>query len=184
MSVRIHSDGRARCGWLNDDPLYVKYHDDEWGNPITGDDAMFERLSLEGFQAGLSWLTILKRREGFREAFAGFEIAEVANFGLAEIESLVTNEAIIRHRGKIESTIKNARLSLELPGGLENLVLSHTPEGDRRGLTQSPESVALSKSLRKLGFGFVGPTTMHALMQATGMIRDHDDGCFKSSVVR
>jgi DNA-3-methyladenine glycosylase I len=184
MSVRIHDDGLARCSWLNDDPLYVRYHDEEWGNPIAGDDAMFERLSLEGFQAGLSWLTILKRREGFRSAFAGFEIHQVARFTERDVERLLQNEGIIRHRGKIESTINNARLALELPGGLEAFVLEHGPVVDRRGLTQSPESLALSKSLRKLGFGFVGPTTMHALMQATGMISDHDGECFLSSSVR
>jgi len=178
--ARVHEDGLARCGWLNDDPLYIAYHDHEWGTPLLGDDAMFERLSLEGFQAGLSWLTILKRRDGFREAFRGFEMTKVAAMTGADVERLLQFEGIIRHRGKIESTIKNARLALELPEGLERLVLSFAPTEDRRGLTLSPESTALSKALRKLGFGFVGPTTMHALMQATGMIRDHDQGCFKN----
>ncbi len=181
MAVRVHQDGLARCGWLNDDPLYVSYHDEEWGTPLSGDNAMFERLSLEGFQAGLSWLTILKRREGFRAAFAGFEIAKVAEFGDADVARLLTDEGIIRHRGKIETTIRNGRLALELDVGLERFILDFKPADDRRGLTQSPESVALSKALRKLGFGFVGPTTMHALMQASGMIADHSPGCYLSS---
>ena len=182
--ARLHADGLTRCSWLNDDPIYIDYHDHEWGTALTGDDAMFERLSLEGFQAGLSWLTILKRREGFREAFARFEISKVATFDSSDVDRLVQNEAIIRHRGKIESTIRNARLASELPRGLERFVLSFTPTESRRGLTQSTESQALSKALRKIGFGFVGPTTMHALMQATGMIEDHDPECFKNSAVR
>lgn len=180
MAVRVHEDGLARCGWLNDDPLYVSYHDTEWGNPLAGDNAMFERLSLEGFQAGLSWLTILKRREGFRSAFAGFEMAKVAEFGAADVARLLVDEGIIRHRGKIEATVNNARIALELEGGLEHFVLGFKPTEDRRGLTKSSESEALSKALRKLGFNFVGPTTMHALMQATGMINDHDAGCHKA----
>ena len=178
--VRIHPDGLARCGWLNDDPLYVKYHDEEWGQPIQGDDAMFERLSLEGFQAGLSWLTILKRREGFRRAFKNFEIREVAKFSDHDIERLVLDESIIRHRGKISAVVSNARLALELPQGLENLVKDFAPAEDRRGLTVCPESFALSKQLRKLGFAFVGPTTMHALMQAIGIVSDHELGCHKT----
>jgi len=141
---------------------------------------MFERLSLEGFQAGLSWLTILKRREGFRKAFHDFDLQRVATMSPKDVDRLLKFEGIIRHRGKIESTIKNANLALELDSGLEKFVLGFTPIEDRRGLTLSPESTALSKALRKLGFGFVGPTTMHALMQATGMIADHDLDCFKS----
>lgn len=177
MSVRVHADGLARCGWLNDDVTYIDYHDNEWGTPLAGDNAMFERLSLEGFQAGLSWLTILKRREGFRAAFADFEMARVAEFTEEDVARLLLDEGIIRHRGKIEATIKNARLALELDSGLERFILAFQPRTDRRGLTVSPESEALSKALRKLGFSFVGPTTMHALMQATGMIQDHEAGC-------
>ena len=180
--ARVHADGLARCSWLNDDELYVDYHDNEWGTPLSGDDAMFERLSLEGFQAGLSWLTILKRREGFREAFYGFNIERVAQMTPADVDRLLQYDGIIRHRGKIESTIKNANLALNLDGGLEAFVLNFAPSVDRRGLTISEESTALSKALRKLGFGFVGPTTMHALMQATGMVADHDPGCFKNSL--
>ena len=178
--ARVHEDGLVRCGWLNNDQLYIDYHDNEWGTPLSGDNAMFERLSLEGFQAGLSWLTILKRREGFRQAFHGFDLERVATMSPKDVDRLLQFDGIIRHRGKIESTIKNANLALELDGGLEKFVLSFAPIEDRRGLTLSPESTALSKALRKLGFGFVGPTTMHALMQATGMIADHDLDCFKS----
>ena len=127
-----------------------------------------------------SWLTILKRREGFRAAFAGFEMAKVAEFGAADVDRLLVDEGIIRHRGKIEATVNNARIALELEGGLERFVLGFKPTENRRGLTKSPESEALSKALRKLGFNFVGPTTMHALMQATGMINDHDVDCFKN----
>ena len=178
--ARVHADGLARCEWLNNDPLYIDYHDNEWGTPLSGDNAMFERLSLEGFQAGLSWLTILKRREGFRKAFHDFDLQRVATMSPKDVDRLLKFEGIIRHRGKIESTIKNANLALELDSGLEKFVLGFTPIEDRRGLTLSPESTALSKALRKLGFGFVGPTTMHAFMQATGMIADHDLDCFKS----
>ncbi len=168
-----------RCSWVTSDEIYIEYHDTEWGSPITGDDAMFERMSLEGFQAGLSWLTILKRREGFREAFHGFEIAKVAKMTNHDVERLLQNEGIIRHRGKIEAVINNAKRAQELEGGIEAFVRSFTPTVDRRNLTKSPESEELSKALRKLGFNFVGPTTMHALMQAIGMVEDHSDGCFR-----
>jgi DNA-3-methyladenine glycosylase I len=168
-----------RCGWVTSDEIYIEYHDTEWGSPITGDDAMFERLSLEGFQAGLSWLTILKRREGFREAFHGFEIAKVAKMTNQDVESLLQNEGIIRHRGKIAAVINNAKIAKELDGGIEAFVRTFTPTEDRRNLTKSPESEAMSKALRKLGFNFVGPTTMHALMQAIGMVEDHTEGCFR-----
>jgi DNA-3-methyladenine glycosylase I len=181
MTVRVHADGLDRCGWLNDGELYVDYHDNEWGTSLSGDNAMFERLSLEGFQAGLSWLTILKRREGFRKAFHGFDMQRVSAMTEADVERLLEFEGIIRHRGKIEATIRNARLALALDGGLERFILDFKPADDRRGLTLSPESTALSKALRKQGFGFVGPTTMHALMQATGMIADHSPGCYLAS---
>jgi DNA-3-methyladenine glycosylase I len=168
-----------RCSWLNNDELYIEYHDTEWGNPIAGDNAMFERLSLEGFQAGLSWLTILKRREGFRRAFHNFDIVKVSKMTTQDVEHLLTDEGIIRHRGKIEAVINNAQRALELDEGMEAFVRSFTPTEDRRNLTKSPESEAMSKALRKLGFNFVGPTTMHALMQAIGMIEDHTEGCFR-----
>ena len=166
-----------RCAWVSSDPIYIEYHDTEWGKPITGEDALFERISLEGFQAGLSWLTILKRREGFREAFLGFEIGKVAKMSEKDVERLLLNEGIIRHRGKIQAVINNARIIKVQNLSLERLIQKHTPTEDRRNLSVSPESTALSKELRKLGFNFVGPTTMHAMMQAIGMINDHDLSC-------
>ena len=168
-----------RCSWVANDQIYIDYHDTAWGSPISGDNAMFERISLEGFQAGLSWLTILKRREAFRAAFHNFEIAKVAKMTPEDVERLLQNQGIIRHRGKIEAVINNATRALELEAGLEAFVRSFTPTEDRRNLTKSPESEAMSKALRKLGFNFVGPTTMHALMQAIGMIQDHSDDCFR-----
>ena len=170
-----------RCSWVTSDEIYIEYHDTEWGSPISGDDAMFERMSLEGFQAGLSWLTILKRREGFREAFHGFEIAKVAKMTNQDVERLLQNDGIIRHRGKIEAVINNAKIAKELEGGIEAFVRSFTPTEDRRDLTKSPESEAMSKALRKLGFNFVGPTTIHALMQAIGMVEDHSENCFRKN---
>jgi len=166
-----------RCAWVTADPIYIDYHDTEWGKPITGEDALFERISLEGFQAGLSWLTILKRREGFREAFLNFEIDKVSKLTDKDVERLLQNEGIIRHRGKIQAVINNARVITEQNISLENLIAKHTPTEDRRNLTVSPESTALSKELRKLGFNFVGPTTMHAMLQAIGVIQDHEDFC-------
>jgi DNA-3-methyladenine glycosylase I len=168
-----------RCGWVTSDQIYIDYHDTEWGSPIAGDNAMFERMSLEGFQAGLSWLTILKRREGFRKAFYGFEITKVAKMTEKDVERLLQDEGIIRHRGKIEAVINNANRALELEEGLEAFVRSFNPTEDRSNLTKSPESEAMSKALRKLGFNFVGPTTMHALMQAIGMVEDHSENCFR-----
>jgi DNA-3-methyladenine glycosylase I len=167
----------SRCAWVSSDPIYIDYHDNEWGKPITGEDALFERISLEGFQAGLSWLTILKRREGLREAFLSFKIADVAKMPERDVERLLTNEGIIRHRGKIQAVINNARIIQENSISLEELIQKHTPTEDRRNLTVSPESTALSNELRKLGFNFVGPTTMHAMLQATGVIQDHEDSC-------
>lgn len=168
-----------RCSWVTSDEIYIEYHDTEWGSPISGDNAMFERMSLEGFQAGLSWLTILKRREGFRKAFHNFDITKVSKMTAKDIERLLQDEGIIRHRGKIEAVINNARIARELEGGLEAFVRSFAPTEDRRSLTKSPESESLSKALRKLGFNFVGPTTMHALMQAIGMVEDHSEDCFR-----
>jgi DNA-3-methyladenine glycosylase I len=169
-----------RCAWVTADPIYIEYHDTEWGKPVTGEDALFERISLEGFQAGLSWLTILKRREGFREAFLNFKIADVAKMTEQDVERLLTNEGIIRHRGKIQAVINNARIIEEQKISLEELIKKHSPTEERRNLSVSPESTALSKELRKLGFNFVGPTTMHAMMQAIGVIKDHEDTCFTS----
>lgn len=166
-----------RCAWVSSDPIYIDYHDTEWGKPITGEDALFERISLEGFQAGLSWLTILKRREGFREAFLGFSIDKVAKLSEKDVERLLLNEGIIRHRGKIQAVINNALIIKEQNISLEQIIQKHTPTENRSNLTVSPESTALSKELRKLGFNFVGPTTMHAMMQAIGVIQDHEESC-------
>jgi len=181
----IGADGIARCGWCGDSALYCAYHDNEWGRELRGDDALFELLSLEGFQAGLSWLTILRKREAFRAAFAGFSLERVAGFGEHDVEGLLGDAGIIRHRGKIEATIGNAVAALEIEGGLSELVWSFAPPPRRRrpvALGELPaateESTALSKELRRRGFRFVGPTTVYAFMQSAGLVDDHLEGCF------
>lgn len=190
-STLVGDDGRSRCAWSGSDPEYQRYHDEEWGVPLRGDRALFEKLSLEAFQAGLSWITILRRRESFRTAFARFEIAEVAAFGEADVERLVADASIIRNRAKIVATIGNARLMRDLTAGhdgaLDSLMWSFAPTAHPRpsSLADVPavttESTALSVHLKKLGFRFVGPTTMYALMQSTGMVDDHVDGCWRAS---
>ena len=180
-------DGLTRCRWPQNDELYIHYHDTEWGVPLTGDDAMFERVALEGFQAGLSWITILRRRENFRKAFKNFEIAKVARMNDKDVEKLMGNEGIIRNRAKIASTISNAKLTLKLEGSLSEIIWNHAPKVRTKRVSAekfefvatTPESEALSKTLRKLGFSFVGPTTMYALMQSIGMVNDHAPGCFR-----
>ncbi len=181
-------DGLVRCSWRGKDSLYIEYHDTEWGVPLTGDQEMFERIALEGFQAGLSWITILKRRDGFRKAFKNFDLKKVSKFTEADVERLMQDEGIIRNRAKILSTIKNAQLILELQKtgvSISEVVWSFAPNKNTRAaasfdwIATTPESEALSKHLRKLGFGFVGATTMYALMQATGMVNDHAPGCFR-----
>jgi len=168
----------------------VEYHDQEWGVPVTGDQEMFERITLEGFQAGLSWITILKRRENFRKAFHSFDYSKVANFQEHHIEKLMLDSGIIRNRAKIISTVKNAQLvvALERQGeSISEIVWSFAPPTSKRTgpiatfewRATSPESDALSKHLKKLGFGFVGSTTMYALMQATGFVNDHAPGCYR-----
>jgi len=182
-------DGLVRCGWLNSDPLYIHYHDTEWGVQVTGDNEMFERVALEGFQAGLSWFTILKRREGFREAFHGFQIAKVSEMTEADVERLMLNDGIIKNRAKILATIKNAKLAMDIPGGISSLLWRfapcHSPDTDAgepfSWRVTTPESDAMSRELKKLGFSFVGSTTMHALMQATGMLNDHAPDCFRKA---
>jgi DNA-3-methyladenine glycosylase I len=181
----LDPDGTARCWWCGDDPLYRAYHDDEWGRVLRGDDALFELLSLEGFQAGLSWLTILRKREAFRQAFAGFAIARVAQFDERDIERLLADAGIIRHRGKIEATIGNAVVALGLSEGLSDFVWGFAPPArparpSRRGElpATTAESTALSKELKRRGFRFVGPTTVYAFMQSAGMVDDHLEGCF------
>lgn len=185
LDLTLDTDGTPRCGWCGDDPLYRAYHDDEWGREKRGDDALFELLSLEGFQAGLSWLTILRKRESFRRAFAGFAIERVAEFDELDIERLLGDAGIVRHRGKIEATIGNAVAALELPAGLSGFVWEFAPPprvgrpsgmGDLQSATA--ESSALSEELKRRGFRFVGPTTVYAFMQSAGMVDDHLEGCF------
>ena len=184
-------DGKARCSWCLSTPEYVTYHDREWGVPVRDDRRLFEKLSLEGFQAGLSWLTILRKRENFRKAFANFEAAKVARFTPAKVERLLQDPGIIRHRGKIEATINNARRLAELQeefGSLSAYVWRHAPDPASRpkrltlaavrALGTSPEAIAMSKDLKKRGWAFVGPTTVYAFMQAMGLVNDHLDGCF------
>ena len=179
-------DGRLRCPWGLSAEDYVAYHDEEWGKPVHGDDALFERLCLEAFQSGLSWITILRRREGFRKAFAGFRIAEVARFTDADRERLLADEGIIRNRAKIDATMANGRLLAGwAPGELEELIWSHAPDPATRPAPRTladvpavtDESLALSKALKKRGVRFVGPTTAYALMQACGLVNDHLHDC-------
>jgi DNA-3-methyladenine glycosylase I len=179
-------DGAPRCPWALSAPEYVAYHDEEWGRPVHGDDALYERLSLEAFQSGLSWITILRRRPGFRAAFAGFEIAAVARFTDADRERLLADTGIIRNRAKIDATLANARvLAKWSPGELDALIWSHAPDPAGRPAPRTltdvpavtPESTALSKALKKRGLRFVGPTTAYALMQACGLVDDHLADC-------
>jgi DNA-3-methyladenine glycosylase I len=177
-------DGILRCPWALSAPDYLGYHDHEWGTPLHGDDAMFERLVLEAFQSGLSWLIILRKRPAFRTAFAGFSIAEVAEFDDRDVERLLADVGIVRNRSKIEAAVANARVALTVEGGLSELIWSFAPGvqrpapvtlDDLAGVTV--ESAALAKELKRRGIKFVGPTTAHALMQATGMVDDHLVGC-------
>ncbi|WP_337819411.1 DNA-3-methyladenine glycosylase I [Streptomyces werraensis] len=178
-------DGLPRCPWALSAPDYLAYHDGEWGRPVHGDDALFERLSLEAFQSGLSWITILRRRPGFRAAFADFRIADVAAFTDADRERLLTDPGIIRNRAKIDATLANARvLAGWKPGELDTLIWSHAPEepgpaprtlGDVPAVTK--ESTALARTLKKQGLRFVGPTTAYALIQACGLVNDHLQTC-------
>ncbi|MET7684076.1 DNA-3-methyladenine glycosylase I [Streptomyces sp. NPDC005423] len=177
-------DGAPRCPWALSTEEYVAYHDEEWGRPVHGDDALFERLSLEAFQSGLSWITILRRRPGFRAAFAGFRIAEVAVFTDDDRERLLTDAGIIRNRAKIDATLANARvLAGWAPGELDEFIWSHAPDPvpAPKSLADVPavtdESTALSKALKKRGLRFVGPTTAYALMQACGLVDDHLADC-------
>jgi DNA-3-methyladenine glycosylase I len=175
-----------RC-WESSDPAYDAYHDDEWGRPVTDEAGVYERLCLEGFQSGLSWLTILRKRENFRGAFAGFDSDMVAGFGEADIQRLLADAGIVRHRGKIEATIANARATVELRDTtpLEELVWSFRRDGpvSAEWMAQTPESVELSKRLRAAGFRFVGPTTVYAAMQAIGVVNDHRADCFVREAV-
>ena len=184
-------DGQARCRWCAAAPEFLAYHDTEWGFPVGDDRRLFEKLCLEGFQSGLSWRTILAKREHFRAAFDGFDFERVARFGPRDVERLLRNEGIVRHRGKIESTINNATRALEMAkaeGGLATYVWRFEPTKAARPtqfdwatlkmLGSTAESTALSKDLRKRGWSFVGPTTMYAFMQSAGIVNDHVEGCF------
>jgi DNA-3-methyladenine glycosylase I len=186
MSALVRGDdGRRRCWWGGSSPEYVAYHDEEWGRPVRDDRGIYERLVLEGFQSGLSWLTILRKREAFRAAFANFEIERVARFGKRDVTRLLNDAGIVRHRGKIEAAIANAKAAAALDVPLSKLVWSFAPGRRRRaprGLEDlpsiTPESTALSKELKRRGFRFVGPTTAYATMQACGLVNDHVAGCW------
>jgi DNA-3-methyladenine glycosylase I len=181
------ADGKRRCFWGASSAEYAVYHDDEWGRPVVDDAAVYERLGLEGFQSGLSWLTILRKRPAFRRAFADFDPGVVARFGDRDVARLLADAGIVRHRGKIEATIANARAVVAMRDAGESLaalVWSYAPPGRRPAprtradiAATTPESVALSKALRARGFAFVGPTTLHAAMQAMGVVDDHLVGC-------
>ena len=187
MSKYILKDSRGtlRCWWCGQDPLYLKYHDQEWGVPTKNDQKLFEKLSLEGFQAGLSWITILRKRENFREAFDGFELERVSKFNEKRIDLLLKNEGIIRHRGKIVATIKNARCALRMQqeqGSLAAFFWQFEPRKARKFNSKraiSTESTNLSNQLKKQGWKFVGPTTCYSFMQSMGFVNDHHPDCFR-----
>ncbi len=173
----------GRCWWAASAPEYIAYHDDEWGQPVRNDRALFEKLSLEAFQSGLSWLTILRKRERFRAAFSGFEISRVAGFGEGDVARLLEDPGIVRNRAKIEATIANARAALELDTSLADLLWSFAPPPRPRPRSadevpaSTPESKAMARELKRRGLRFVGPTTAYALMQACGLVDDHLEGC-------
>jgi DNA-3-methyladenine glycosylase I len=188
--LRLAPDGRPRCGWATSAPDYLAYHDAEWGRPVADDRRLFEKLCLEGFQAGLSWLTILRKRERFREVFAGFDLERVARFGARDVARLLRDPGIVRHRGKIEATIENARRACDLveeAGSIGAFVWRFEPAARERprrvtwaavkGMATTPASVALSKALKARGWRFVGPTTVQAFLQAMGLVNDHVEGC-------
>ncbi|MET0903111.1 MAG: DNA-3-methyladenine glycosylase I [Acidimicrobiales bacterium] len=189
--IIIGADGIPRCWWCGDDALYVDYHDRDWGRPLRNERALFELLCLEGFQAGLSWITILRKREAFREAFNGFEPEEVARYTEGDVERLLANPGIVRHRGKISATVANA-IALgamrEAGTSLRKIVWSHAPAARRAPLrdrskipAETPESAALARELRKWGMRYVGPTTVYAFMQSAGLVDDHLAGCHRAA---
>jgi DNA-3-methyladenine glycosylase I len=188
--VLLDERNTPRCWWAGEDPLYREYHDSEWGFPVADDRRLFEKICLEGFQSGLSWLTILRKRENFRAAFANFEIETVARFNRRSVERLLADAGIVRHRGKIESTVNNARRALQMIeefGSLASYLWRFEPLPPSRpkritrevlrSLTRSSESIALARDLKQRGWSFVGPTTLYAFLQATGMVNDHVEGC-------
>lgn len=182
-STTAGPDGKLRCHWCSATPEYLAYHDNEWGFPVTDDYRLFEKLSLEGFQSGLSWRTILAKRENFRAAFHGFDFNRIARFTQRDVERLLKDEGIVRHRGKIEAVINNARCAKELvkrEGSLAAFIWRYEParkSATPQTASTSTESIALSKELKKQGLKFVGPTTVYAFMQAMGLINDHAEGC-------
>ena len=186
-----NDDGKTRCWWPGEDAEYIRYHDEEWGRPVGDDHRLFEKLCLEGFQAGLSWITILRKRENFRAAFAKFDPVVVAKYTEDDVERLLQDAGIIRHRGKIEATINNAQRALDLQkeaGSIAAFIWSFEPDARERpavmdykaamSLAKTPASTALSKALKKRGWKFVGPTTCYAFMQSMGLVNDHLEGCF------
>ena len=191
-------DGVTRCWWCGGDPLYQTYHDFEWGRPVAEDSRLFEKLCLEGFQSGLSWLTILRKRENFRRAFKSFDIQAVARFNVRSVERLLSDAGIVRHRGKIEATINNARRCIVLVeefGSLGTYAWAYEPDERSRPttldwpslakMTTSPEAVAMSKDLKRRGWAFVGPTTVYSFMEAMGLVNDHVSGCaFRKEIER
>ncbi len=187
LGLRRGEDGVVRCGWAGSPPEYLAYHDDEWGRPVHGEQALFERITLEAFQSGLSWLTILRKRDGFRAAFAGFDPDAVAAYGPADQARLLADPAIVRNRAKIAAAVTNARavVALRADGGLDALVWSFRPAKSPapRSLAEvpavTPESTALARALKSRGFVFVGPTTAYAAMQACGLVDDHIVGCHR-----
>lgn len=186
------ADGQVRCWWCGDDPEYIRYHDEEWGRPVSNDIRLFEKICLEGFQSGLSWITILRKRENFRSAFDGFDFTKIQNFDEQDIERLLGDAGIVRHRGKIEATINNARRAMEMVeefGSLAAYFWRWAPEDTDRSVfyvdipAVTDISKALSKDLKKRGWKFVGPTTVYAFMQAMGMVNDHVEGCGQCALV-
>lgn len=189
--LRPTTNGQHRCWWPGEDAQYIDYHDTEWGRPVIDDTRLYEKLCLEGFQSGLAWITVLRKRENFRDAFKNFDLDEVARFTSSDIERLLGNAGIIRHRGKIEATINNAARALELleeTGSISQYIWQYAPDlpFGRDGISDhpmgfvstSPSSVALSKDLKKRGWKFVGPTTIYSFMQSMGLVNDHVEGCF------
>jgi DNA-3-methyladenine glycosylase I len=188
--LAVGADGQRRCFWCASAPDYVDYHDRDWGLPVDDDRRLFEKICLEGFQSGLSWLTILRKRAAFRRAFADFDFVRVARFGAADVARLLDDAGIVRHRGKIESTLNNARRACDLAdefGSLAAYFWSFEPDAATRParldwatlrkMGTAPEAIALSRDLKRRGWSFVGPTTVYAFMQATGLVNDHLDGC-------
>lgn len=191
MSKTIkNSDGKARCSWCQAAPEFLSYHDNEWGFPVKDDYKLFEKICLEGFQSGLSWRTILAKRENFRTAFLNFDFNKISRFTEKDIEQLLKNEGIVRHRGKIEAVVNNAKCARELvkqEGSLAAFIWKFEPDPKKISKPQtastSYESISLSKALKKNGWKFVGPTTVYAFMQAMGLINDHTEGCFLRSKI-